>query len=200
MLLLFQPPFIRVSDVISKDLPTAVQDPNSPFKACSAYINFFVKYGNQYGSGSSSSRVYGVMHADYIACVVPSIMLASFALQESSCKPNTIGGAGEQGLMQLTKDKCGGAPNGNCLDPDFNIRTGARYFSETLNSNGGDLLKSIGMYNGWTPGLTYVCSSFLITCESNAHVIGANNRAKPLLLQKRPVALARTTSTSKPMH
>jgi hypothetical protein len=43
-------------------------------------------------------------------------MLASFAMQESSCNPNTVGGAGEQGLMQITPDKCKGAPNGNCKD------------------------------------------------------------------------------------
>jgi hypothetical protein len=44
-------------------------------------------------------------------------MLASFAMQESSCIPTTVGGAGEQGLMQVTVDKCGGAPGGNCQDP-----------------------------------------------------------------------------------
>ena len=43
-------------------------------------------------------------------------MLASFAMQESSCNPSAVGGAGEQGLMQITKDKCKGAPNGNCKD------------------------------------------------------------------------------------
>lgn len=37
-------------------------------------------------------------------------------MQESSCNPGTVGGAGEQGLMQITKDKCGGAPGGNCKD------------------------------------------------------------------------------------
>lgn len=49
--------------------------------------------------------------------LVPPIVIASFALQESSCNPDTVGGAGEQGLMQLTKDKCGGAPGGNCKEP-----------------------------------------------------------------------------------
>lgn len=44
-------------------------------------------------------------------------MLASFAMQESSCVPSAVGGAGEQGLMQITVDKCGGAPDGNCQDP-----------------------------------------------------------------------------------
>lgn len=38
-------------------------------------------------------------------------------MQESSCNPETVGGAGEQGLMQITKDKCNGAPGGNCRDP-----------------------------------------------------------------------------------
>ena len=47
---------------------------------------------------------------------VPPILLASIALQESSCIPSTVGGNGEQGLMQLTVDKCGGAPGGNCQD------------------------------------------------------------------------------------
>lgn len=48
--------------------------------------------------------------------LVPPILLASIALQESSCNPSTVGGNGEQGLMQLTVDKCGGAPGGNCQD------------------------------------------------------------------------------------
>ena len=52
-----------------------------------------------------------------LCILVPAIMIASFALQESNCNPDTIGGAGEQGLMQLTKDKCGAAPDGNCRDP-----------------------------------------------------------------------------------
>lgn len=47
---------------------------------------------------------------------VPPILLASIALQESSCNPATVGGNGEQGLMQLTSDKCGNAPGGNCQD------------------------------------------------------------------------------------
>jgi len=37
-------------------------------------------------------------------------------MQESSCNSQAVGGAGEQGLMQITPDKCKGAPNGNCKD------------------------------------------------------------------------------------
>jgi hypothetical protein len=33
---------------------------------------------------------------------------------------------------------------------------GAKYFADTLRNNGGDLLLSIGMYNGYQRGLTFV--------------------------------------------
>ena len=100
-------------------------------------------------------------------------------MQESSCNPSAVGGAGEQGLMQITRDKCKGAPNGNCKDivsflihgfrfthqlychQDFNIRTGAEFFAATLASNGGDVFSTIGEYNGWEPGMTYVGGEFL---------------------------------------
>ena len=76
---------------------------------------------------------------------MPATLLASFAMKASSCNPDTVGGAGEQGLMQSTKDKCGEAPNGNCKDPvslsvkfgslrhnnirlqNYNIQTGAKF-------------------------------------------------------------------------
>jgi len=64
-------------------------------------------------------------------------------MKASSCNPDTVGGAGERGLMQSTKDKCGEAPNGNCKDPvslsvkfgslrhirlqNYNIQTGAKF-------------------------------------------------------------------------
>ncbi|TFK54192.1 glycoside hydrolase family 23 protein [Heliocybe sulcata] len=131
----WNPPYIRVEDVVTKDLGEAVKDPNSAFKACSAYIDTFQKYAWQYG--------------------VPPIMIASFAMQESGCNPGTVGGAGEQGLMQLTWDKCLAAPGGNCQDIDYNIKTGTKYFADSLNGNGGDLLKTIGGYNGWATHMTF---------------------------------------------
>jgi len=93
----WQPPFVRVKDLVTHSLSSALQSPSSPFKACSRFIWIFEKYGNQYG--------------------IPPIILASFAMQESSCNPETVGGAGEQGLMQITREKCGGAPGGNCREP-----------------------------------------------------------------------------------
>jgi hypothetical protein len=130
----WNPPHVTVSDLIVSDLGYAVNQAGSPFKACGNYIGFFEQYGNQFG--------------------IPPIMLASFAMQESSCRADTVGGAGEQGLMQLTRDKCGGAPGGNCQDPDFNIRTGARYIKQTLDDCGGNVIQAVGTYNGWHLGLT----------------------------------------------
>lgn len=85
---------------------------------------------------------------------IPATVLMSFAMQESTCNPSATGGNGEQGLMQITPDKCGGAPNGNCKDPWFNVDTGAKYFKTTLDSCGGSVLQAIGQYNGWSLGLT----------------------------------------------
>ncbi|KAH6914306.1 glycoside hydrolase family 23 protein [Coprinopsis sp. MPI-PUGE-AT-0042] len=129
------PPRLTFDQLSIVPLHDALQNPNSPFHACSAFFWAFEQFGNANG--------------------IPPIVLASFAMQESSCNPDTVGGGGEQGLMQITQEKCGGAPGGNCRDPGFNIRTGAEYFARTLNANGGDVLKSIGQYNGWQPGLTF---------------------------------------------
>jgi len=109
----WQPPYIRMEDIITHSLSSAFTKPGSPFKACSQYIWIFEKYGGQYN--------------------IPPILLASFAMQESSCQPDVVGGGGEQGLMQISSEKCVGAPNpGGCRDPEFNIRTATKYFANTL--------------------------------------------------------------------
>ncbi|KIL65975.1 glycoside hydrolase family 23 protein [Amanita muscaria Koide BX008] len=131
----WSPPYVRATDVVAQDLNAALSSPNSAFKACAPYVYLFQKYGNMFN--------------------IPPIMLASFAMQESTCNPHAVGGAGEQGLMQISRDKCGGAPGGNCQDPDYNVHTGAQFFSQTLNDNGGNLLLAIGTYNGWYNGLTF---------------------------------------------
>ncbi|KAH8119278.1 lysozyme-like protein [Phellopilus nigrolimitatus] len=130
----WDPVFVRVSDLVTADLNKAAWEDNSPFKACHDFIGLFEQFGNQYN--------------------IPPIMLASFAMQESTCNPNTVGGAGEQGLMQLTSDKCNGAPGGNCKDPAFNIEAGAKYFSSSLKANNDNVLLTIGQYNGWSKGMT----------------------------------------------
>jgi hypothetical protein len=130
----WNPCHVSVDQVISVDLATALKSSSSPFHACAPYLDFFTQFGNQFN--------------------VPPIMLASFAMQESSCQPGAQGEGGEQGLMQLTQDKCTGAPDGNCKDPKFNIMTGAKFFSDLLASNNGNVIVTVGMYNGWNPGMT----------------------------------------------
>ncbi|KAJ7594024.1 glycoside hydrolase family 23 protein [Mycena floridula] len=131
----WKPPYISVNDIIAVDLDDALKDPKSPYKQCSEYVWIFIKYGHANG--------------------IPPILLAAFALQESSCRPETVGGGGEQGIMQISKDKCGGAPGGNCRDPEFNIRTAAKYFKGQLEGFGNNIVEAIGSYNGWRSGLTY---------------------------------------------
>ncbi|KAI0302523.1 lysozyme-like domain-containing protein [Russula brevipes] len=102
---------------------------------------------------------------------IPPILLASFAMQESFCNPNAVGGAGEQGLMQITPEKCKGAPNGNCKDVEFNIRTAAAFFNEMLHANGGDIILTVGRYNGWAAGMTYGAATKMANtccrCQNN---------------------------------
>ncbi|KAJ3791107.1 lysozyme-like protein [Lentinula aff. detonsa] len=148
----WNPTYVTINQLIVQDLATALQDSNTPFSACSAYTDKFYQYGQEFG--------------------IPAIIIASFAMQESSCDPTTVGGAGEQGLMQLTQDKCTSAPNGNCQDIDYNIKTGAQYFKSLLDSNSGDVLLSIGSYNGWFKGMTYgdataAASTGCCRCQNN---------------------------------
>lgn len=98
----------------------------------------------------------GMQRAHVGLRIVPPIFIASFAMQESSCNPNTVGGGGEKGLMQLNEEKCRNAPGGNCLDVDYNIATGAAYFAQRLKDHGGNVLLALAGYNGWFASMTYV--------------------------------------------
>ncbi|KAG1770489.1 glycoside hydrolase family 23 protein [Suillus occidentalis] len=131
----WNPPLIKIESIVTVDLSTVAYQDGSAFANCKDFVPTFEKYGSKYG--------------------IPAILLASFAMEESSCKPSTVGGAGEQGLMQLTNDKCVGAPKGDCKDVDFNIGAGAKFFTQLLQENNGDLLSCIGHYNGWFQGMTY---------------------------------------------
>ncbi|KAF9568057.1 lysozyme-like protein [Agrocybe pediades] len=148
----WQPPHVGVHDIITESLSTALQNPSSPFQACGKYIWLFEKYGN--------------MHD------IPPIIMASFAMQESGCNPATVGGGGEQGLMQITKEKCAGAPGGDCKDPEFNIATATKFFAQTLSNSGGNILQAVGQYNGWHIGLTKwaafaAANSACCRCQNN---------------------------------
>lgn len=41
---------VTVNDIVTIDLDQALQDGNSPFKACKPYIGLIKKYANQQGS------------------------------------------------------------------------------------------------------------------------------------------------------
>lgn len=45
----WQPPYVIANDLITKDLATAVQAPDSPFKACTPFLNMFEQYANEFG-------------------------------------------------------------------------------------------------------------------------------------------------------
>ncbi|KAJ7680521.1 lysozyme-like protein [Mycena polygramma] len=148
----WNPPEIQMQDIIVKDLRPALKEPGTPLAACGKYIDLFYEFANQ--------------------TKVQPIMLVAFAMQESGCNPDIVGGGGEQGIMQLSKDKCGNAPNGNCKDPAYNIKTGAMYFARALSDNGGNVLRSVGEYNGWTLGMTQAKAttarySSCCTCQNN---------------------------------
>ncbi|PLW21003.1 hypothetical protein PCANC_11267 [Puccinia coronata f. sp. avenae] len=129
----WKPPHVTMDMLTHSSLD---QEPaKSTFAPCQKYRQKFEKYGAKYG--------------------IPPIFLAAFAMQESTCRPDVVGDQGGAfGLMQITKDKCGGAPGGNCADPDYNIDMGAKTFASGLTEANGNVLLAVGGYNGWTPGLT----------------------------------------------
>lgn len=130
------PPRVTLKQIKTISLTSAMKLPNSPFQACKPFVPKFNSIGKSLG--------------------LPPILLAAFAMQESSCDPTTSGDdGGAFGLMQITQDKCHGAPKGNCNDVDFNIRTGAKYFAQVLKESDYNLLVAIGQYNGWNPGMSY---------------------------------------------
>ncbi|CAE6470223.1 unnamed protein product [Rhizoctonia solani] len=128
-------PYIRVEDLKYKDLGAELASGHSIFQNCAQFSDAIYSASGQTG--------------------LPAILIASIMMQESSCNKDTIGGGGEQGLMQITHDKCGGAPNGDCREPWFNIHTGAKYLKGQVDSYNGNILKAVGSYNGWSDGMTY---------------------------------------------
>jgi hypothetical protein len=127
----WNPPHISIDQLIVKPL----SDAGSVFNNCKKYMSIFNDAADKYG--------------------VPALLLASFGMQESSCQRDSVGQGGEQGIMQISKDKCRGAPGGDCRDPNFNIHAGAKFFADQLKANDGNVVVVVGLYNGWSRGLTY---------------------------------------------
>jgi hypothetical protein len=130
----WRPPYFTVDQVIAKDLNTVLSWSDNPYNPCRPYLDAFYQ-----AAGENN---------------IPAILLASIAMQESTCNPGVIGANGEQGLMQITPDKCpGGYASEGCRDPYYNIGAGARYLRDTLNGVGGNLPQALGQYNGWFKGM-----------------------------------------------
>jgi len=127
------PPDVHIDQVSALSLDETIEEPNSPFSACKPFVHLFDKYGAETG--------------------LPAILLASLAMQESSCRKDAMGdNGGAYGLMQITAEKC--SEGIDCTDPDYNIKTGAYYFKNRLDENNGNVLLALGQYNGWYAGLT----------------------------------------------
>ncbi|BGP22793.1 hypothetical protein Rt10032_c08g3654 [Rhodotorula toruloides] len=109
---------------------------NPVWEPCKPFIPLFEKIGKETG--------------------LPPTLLAAFALQESTCNPNVLGdNGGAFGLMQITKDKCGGRDNHGCAEPEYNVRTAANYFKKQLEGQGGEFLVALGAYNGWYKSMSF---------------------------------------------
>ncbi|CAD6586111.1 MAG: hypothetical protein CYPHOPRED_003424 [Cyphobasidiales sp. Tagirdzhanova-0007] len=94
------PPQLKLSQLKTVSLTKALKDPASPFHACKPYIKLF----------NSAAKKYNL----------PPILLASIAMQESSCQPSASGDDnGAFGLMQLIVENCKGRSGSDCAEPEF---------------------------------------------------------------------------------
>lgn len=128
----WNPPSFTTDDVIAKDLSQA----GDLYSPCQPYFDTFNTVAKSYN--------------------LPAILLAAIAMQESTCNADITGPNGEQGLMQITVEKCpGGYASDACKDAYYNIDAGAKYLRSTLDRFNGNLLQAVGTYNGWFKGMTY---------------------------------------------
>lgn len=134
----WNPPHVTLNQLVAADLSA-----NGVFSPCAQYIDQF----NQAGADTG----------------VPPIMLASFAMQESSCNAGALGKNGEISLMQVTPANC---PSGaNCWDPYTNIKVASELFKNMVDSAGGNALAAIGAYNGWYTGMTVGDANSAAVCS-----------------------------------
>lgn len=76
--------------------------------------------------------------------------LVAVAQQESHFRPLVIGGAGERGIMQISRGTAPslGLPWGKALDITHNINAGAMYLARHRDNYRGDMQQAIIRYNG----------------------------------------------------
>lgn len=105
-------------------LEDALKMENTPYKPCESYVDKFNQYGQQYG--------------------LPPVMLAAFAMQESTCNNNIYDPAGTIGMFQLAPENC---PDGvDCSDLDNNIKYACELIVQYLKDAGENVLGMVGNY------------------------------------------------------
>lgn len=80
---------------------------------------------------------------------LPEGLLRSVAIAESSGNPNAVSGAGAQGLFQIMPGtgRDLGLSGNDAFDPMKSANAAAKYLSQLLKANGGDLNKALASYN-----------------------------------------------------
>lgn len=80
---------------------------------------------------------------------LPEGLLRSVAIAESSGNPNAVSGAGAQGLFQIMPGtgRDLGLRGNEAFDPVKSAQAAAKYLSQLLQANGGDLSKALASYN-----------------------------------------------------
>jgi soluble lytic murein transglycosylase len=81
---------------------------------------------------------------------VDPYLLLSVARQESTFNPRAISPANAQGLLQLNPVTAKKMMNGatvNLLDPKINVTLGARYLSQMIRTNQGQIFLALAAYN-----------------------------------------------------
>lgn len=80
---------------------------------------------------------------------LPSGLLRSVATTESAGNPNAVSSAGAQGLFQIMPGtgKDLGLRGNDAFDPVKSANAAAKYLSQLLQANGGDLDKALASYN-----------------------------------------------------
>jgi len=82
---------------------------------------------------------------------LPSRLVHSVVLAESSYRPDAVSPAGAQGLMQLMPTTAQEVGVKNSFDPQENLTGGCRYLKGLLDKYDGDLDHALAAYN-WGQG------------------------------------------------
>jgi len=169
------PSYATVSDIIAADLTSALNQGNSPFQACSSVLSIIEKYSAQYKGivrTRTQSQQKVILTRDYGQCLL-SLSHHLLCKSPAANQTNKVRGVNRVSCRFL---RTNGAPNGNCKDPDFNIHQGTQFLANTLAANNGNILVTIGEYNGWYKGMTYAkataaASTSCCHCQQNLDYI-----------------------------